>query len=143
MPTDRRELLARAGALGALLAIGGCSGAEPRVRRAGPDDALEPVVRVSRGRYAPDLFDRVKAELVSAGYGLIPAIRRLPGCLHYYAGVDRRTSTIVNLSVWSSLAHAEQMASMSEMKAAGERFAALGVAFERPIANYELTWALG
>jgi hypothetical protein len=45
---------------------------------------------------------------------LIPAIKRLPGLIHWYAGVSPEGS-IVNVSVWDSDEHAAQMGRLTEM----------------------------
>jgi quinol monooxygenase YgiN len=73
---------------------------------------------------------------------LLPAIRGLPGCLGYYAAADEASGTLVNVSVWDTLAHAQAMASLTPMLALATEFSALGVEFERPIVNYETLWSL-
>ena len=99
-------------------------------------------VRISRGRYPAELHAAVTARLDEASRALIPAIGRLPGCLSYYAGTDEQTHTMVNVSVWDSLEHAQAMGSLPEMLALAGEFIALGVEFERPIANYPVLWQL-
>ena len=44
------------------------------------------VVRVSRGNFDPARFDEVQAMTVATGRYLIPAIKKLPGLISYYAG---------------------------------------------------------
>jgi quinol monooxygenase YgiN len=99
-------------------------------------------VRVSKGRYAAQEHDEVTARLEASAATLVPAIRRMPGCLHYYAGTDAATHTMINVSVWDTLEHAQAMGSLSEMAALAGEFVALGVEFERPIANYPVLWQL-
>jgi hypothetical protein len=72
---------------------------------------------------------------------LIPAIKRLPGLIHWYAGVSPEGS-IVNVSVWDSDEHAAQMGRLKEMTvdARGE-MEALGVTFI-PIVNYPVNWTI-
>jgi quinol monooxygenase YgiN len=70
------------------------------------------------------------------------AIRGLPGCLSYYAGSDATTNTMVNVSVWDTLEHAQAMGSLPEMTALAKEFVSLGVEFERPVANYHVLWRL-
>ena len=97
------------------------------------------VVRISTGHFEADRYEAVAALLREGGDRLIPAIEELPGCLHYYAGIDRDAGTIVNVSVWDTREHALQMASLAEMQAEGARMRALAVRFE-PIVNYETVW---
>jgi hypothetical protein len=99
-----------------------------------------PVVRISRGSFQPEDHDRVRARLQVSAASLVPAIRRLKGCLHYWAGIERVRNTMVNVSVWETMEDAEQMATLAPMLALAQEFVALGVTFERPILNYETLW---
>jgi quinol monooxygenase YgiN len=100
------------------------------------------VVRISRARFAPESYDDVRDRLDAAQATLIPAIRELAGCIHYVAAIDRESSSMVNVSVWRSLADAQQMQSLAPMQALAEEFTRAGVVFERPIVNYETVWEL-
>ncbi|MDH6133131.1 hypothetical protein P3T37_002525 [Kitasatospora sp. MAA4] len=99
------------------------------------------VVRVSRGTFDPSRFDEVDAMNTRTSEYLIPAIKRLPGLIHYYAGVSPEGSA-VNISVWESDEHAAQMGQLKEMvvDARGESEAA-GVTFA-PIVNYPVNWTI-
>jgi quinol monooxygenase YgiN len=97
-------------------------------------------IRVSRGAYAPTLHATVSTRLNTSSEFLVPAIRQLPGCLGYYVGSDAHSNTMVNVSCWDTLEHAEAMSSLAEMTALGKEFAEMGVEFERPIINYEVMW---
>ncbi len=101
-----------------------------------------PIVRISRGSFAPEKYETIKTRLDAAQKSLVPAIRRLAGCLHYFAAIDRESSTMVNVSVWRSLADAQQMQTLGPMQALAEDFTQQGVRFERPIVNYETLWAV-
>jgi len=101
-----------------------------------------PIVRISKGSFAPELYETVKSRLDASQQTLVPAIRRLTGCLHYFAAIDRESSSIVNVSVWRSLADAEQMKTLAPMLALAEEFTRDGVRFERPIVNYETLWTI-
>jgi hypothetical protein len=106
-------------------------------------ESLSPtaVVRVSRGSFDPSRFAEVDAVNKKISEYLIPAIRRLPGLIHWYAGVSPDGS-IVNVSVWDSDEHAAQMGQLKEMTvvARGE-MDAVGVTFI-PIVNYPITWTI-
>jgi hypothetical protein len=99
------------------------------------------VVRVSRGTFDPGRFAEVDAMNKKVSEYLIPAIRRLPGLIHYYTGVSPEGS-IVAVSVWDSDEHATQLNQLKEMivDARGEAEAA-GVAFT-PILDYPIGWTI-
>ena len=99
-------------------------------------------VRISKGRYEPELHGEVTVRLNASSKSLVPAIRAMPGCLSYYVGSDETTSTMVNVSVWDTLEHAQAMGSLPEMATLAKEFIALGVEFERPMANYPVLWQL-
>jgi hypothetical protein len=63
----------------------------------------------------------------------------MAGCRHFYAGTDAATNTMVNVSVWDNLEHAQALGGLAEM---ATEFIALGVEFERPIANFPVLWQL-
>jgi hypothetical protein len=71
---------------------------------------------------------------------LVPAIQRLDGCSHYFAAIDRESSSMVNVSVWRTLEDARQMQTLAPMLALAEEFTREGVRFERPALNYETLW---
>jgi hypothetical protein len=99
------------------------------------------VVRLSRGTFDPSRFAEVDAVNEKVSAYLIPAIQRLPGLLHWYAGVSPEGS-IVNISVWDADEHAAQMDRLTEMTvdARGE-MEAVDVAFT-PIVNYPVSWTI-
>lgn len=99
-------------------------------------------VRISKGRYPSARHAEFTARMAKAGDVLIPAIRRLPGCLGYWAATDEASSTMVNVSLWDTLEHAQAMATLPEMAALATEFVALGAEFERPIINYPALWQL-
>jgi quinol monooxygenase YgiN len=99
-------------------------------------------IRISKGSYSPALHAQVSARLKASSESLIPAIRRLPGCVSYFVGSEAGSNTMVNVSVWDTLEHAEAMSSLAEMAALAKEFVHIGVVFERPITNYEVMWQL-
>lgn len=101
----------------------------------------EPVVRISQGFFSPDHFEEVAARLAEGQTVLEPALRALPGLLHYYVSLDRVSSSMVNVSVWTSLSAAQQMDTLAPMLAQRDLFTALGVSFQ-PIRNYEGLWTI-
>jgi quinol monooxygenase YgiN len=112
-----------------------------------PDARAEPyaplsIVRISRASFPPERYETIKARLDEAQKSLVPAIRELTGCLHYFAAIDRDSSTMINVSVWRSLADARQMQTFEPMLALAEEFRREAVQFERPIINYESIWEI-
>jgi hypothetical protein len=101
-----------------------------------------PILRLSRGSFKPEDYEKIKERLDVSQKTLVPGIRRLNGCMHYWAGIDRMTNTMVNVSEWKSLADAKQMETLAPMLALAGEFVKLGVVFERPIANYETLWQI-
>ena len=99
-----------------------------------------PILRISRGSFKTVDYERIKARLDASQHTLVPAIRKLGGCMHYWAGIDRTTNTMVNVSVWKSLTDAKHMETLAPMLALADEFVKLGVVFERPIANHETLW---
>ena len=100
------------------------------------------IVRISRGTFDPARYDEVAERLNASQAQLIPAIKALSGNLSYYAGIDRASNSMVNVSIWDALEDAKQMDSLAPMLALAGEFQKLGVQFERPISNYESLWMI-
>jgi quinol monooxygenase YgiN len=101
----------------------------------------EPVVRISQGFFAAGLLPEVQAKLDASRAALDPALRALPGLLHYYVAIDPVSSSIVNVSVWDSLEAAAQMNDLPAMRAQRDVFVDLGVEFQ-PVRNYIGLWSV-
>lgn len=99
------------------------------------------IVRISTGHFEASQYDAVHRTLTEGGARLVPAIREMAGCLHYYAGIDRESGRIINVSVWDTLEHAQRMAALQAMQAEGALMRSLGVRFE-PIVNHETVWKI-
>lgn len=141
-----QECFVRSGSVGRRRMLQGllavlASGFAPGARAEEASDP-ERIVRISRGSFPPEQYETIKARLDAAQTSLVPAIRRLTGCLHYFAGIDRASSSMINVSVWRSLPDAEQMQTLGPMQALAEEFTREGVRFERPIINYQTLWAI-
>jgi hypothetical protein len=101
-----------------------------------------PVVRLSRGAFPAEKYTIVRDRLQSAQSSLVPAIKALRGCLHYWAGVDPTSNTMINVSVWATLDDAKQMEALAPMLSLATDFVSIGVQFERPITNYNSLWEI-
>jgi hypothetical protein len=99
------------------------------------------VVRVSRGDFDPSKFTEVDALARQQATYLIPAIKKLPGLIHWYTNVSPEGS-MTQISVWDSNDHAAAMDQLKEMAivARGE-MAALGLTFIQ-IVNYPVVWTI-
>jgi len=101
----------------------------------------EPVVRVSQGFFEPQQYDIVAAKLNDGRSILEPALRALPGLIHYYVSIDSISNSMVNVSIWESLQAAQQMNTLKEMLAQRDILLALGVQFQ-PVRNYSGLWSI-
>lgn len=101
----------------------------------------ETVVRVSQGFFEPRLAESVANRLREGQDALQPALKALPGLLHYYVAVDSASNSMVNVSMWESLAAARQMDTLPEMLEQRDLFVELGVEFQR-IRNYATLWTI-
>jgi len=99
------------------------------------------VVRVSRGNFDPTRFPEVHETAVATGRYLIPAIKKLPGLISYYAGASPDGS-MVHVSIWESDEHAQQLNRLKEMIVDARRDTEkAGVTFI-PIVNYPIGWTI-
>src|SRR4051794_25347266 len=101
------------------------------------------VIRISRANFEPRLFAEVDAISKKTAEYIIPALKRLPGLLRFYAGVSPK-GTAVQVSVWDSDEHAAQLNTLKEMAVDGRRdMESVGVTFT-PIVTCPLdkTWTV-
>jgi hypothetical protein len=104
---------------------------------------MQPVVRVSIIRCAPDKFAELQQMMVEAEQVLRPGIEAMDGFLAFYAGADETTSSLTNVSLWVDLDTAKQLDRYQPMLDLGKEFVAKGAVFERPVMNYTMLWQLG
>lgn len=99
------------------------------------------VVRVSRANFDPARYAEVERMSRETAAYLIPAIRRLPGLVSYFAALSP-SGSMVHVSIWDSEEHAQQMSSLKEMIVdARNAFTAAGVEFT-PIVNHPVSWEI-
>ncbi len=99
-----------------------------------------PVIRISIGRFDPDLAGEVEAKLLASREWLEPGVRAMSGNLGYFVGIDHTNFAMHNVSIWSTVADAEQMARFEPMLRLGVEFTRMGVRFDRPILNCDTLW---
>jgi hypothetical protein len=101
------------------------------------------IVRVSILNIPTDFLDYAE-KLMAEAESDLAEIRNLPGLLAYFAGVDRTTSQLSNVSVWDSVEHAKAMSTFQPMIDLATKLAETpGVTFLRPIPNFENIWHWG
>jgi hypothetical protein len=103
---------------------------------------MKPVVRVSILRCPPERFAEIRQMAVQADPVLRPGIEAMPGLLAFYFGADEATSSLSNVSLWTSLEAARQLDTFQPMLDLGKPFVEKGATFERPIMNYATLWQL-
>jgi phage-related protein len=103
---------------------------------------MQPVVRVSIFRCAPEKFAEFQQMMIEADSVLRPGIEAMPGLINFYAGADDATSSLTNVSIWKTLDDAKQLDTFQPMLDLGKTFTQKGATFERPMMNYLTLWQL-
>jgi len=103
---------------------------------------MKPVVRVSILRCPPERFAELRQMAVEADHVLRAGIEAMAGLLAFYFGADEATSSLTNVSLWTSLEAAKQLDGFQPMLDLAKPFVAKGATFERPIMNYATLWQL-
>jgi hypothetical protein len=101
---------------------------------------MKPVVRVSILRCPRERFAELEQMMIDAEPVLRPGIEAMPGLLAFYVGSDEATSSLSNVSLWTSVEAAKQLDTYQPMLDLGKPFIAKGATFERPIMNYGTLW---
>jgi hypothetical protein len=101
-----------------------------------------PVLRISRGHFAPEIYGEVRRLIETSAGPFVPALKQLRGLIYYHAAVDPVTSTVVNASIWNDLEAARQMDSLAPMLAQRPILENAGAQFDR-ITSYEPLWEIG
>jgi hypothetical protein len=87
-------------------------------------------VRCLRGRFAAERYDDVSARLTEIQEKLTPAIRKLPGLIDYYAGIDRAANIAMSVSVWDTAEHAAGLEKIAAGSKARKAMADAGVEWD-------------
>lgn len=103
---------------------------------------MKPVVRISILRCPAERFAEICQMMKGAEPVLRPGIEALPGFLSFYAGADEETSSLTNVSFWTSVEAAKQLDSFQPMLNLAKPFLDKGATFERPVMNYSTLWQL-
>ncbi len=97
-------------------------------------------VRISRGTFDPARLDEVIAMNNHTSEYLVPALRSLPGLIHYYIATSP-LGHVVGLSLWESVEQAAELDNLKDMfvRARGEA-REVGVTFHDPIITHATDW---
>ncbi len=99
------------------------------------------VIRASRATFDPSRFAEVDAMNTKTSKYLIPAVQKLPGLIHFFAGVSPDGS-MMQVSVWDSEEHSAQLNHLKEMVVvARAEMEAVGVTFT-PVVTYPIRWTI-
>ncbi|MGA7540769.1 MAG: hypothetical protein WBW93_18580 [Steroidobacteraceae bacterium] len=99
------------------------------------------VIRISHGSFNPARFLEVSRMADETAKYLMPAIKKLPGLIKYFAALSQ-SGSYVHVSIWETDAHAREMATLKEMTVTARQAAeSVGVRFV-PIVNHTLTWTI-
>lgn len=114
---------------------------ENNAAQAPTSSSSSPVVRVSQASFDPVRFVEVNQMAQDIGEYLIPAIKELPGLLHYYAACSP-AGQMIHVSIWDTDEHAKQMNGLKEMIVDAKNDAEkVGVKFT-PIVHYPINWEI-
>jgi len=96
-------------------------------------------VRINRGTFDPSKAQDVLEMLRKSGAQLSPALKQLPGLQSYQTGIDTERGTMIAISVWDSIEHAQSLGQLPEMNALRSIFQQYGIVFD-PISTYDILW---
>jgi quinol monooxygenase YgiN len=99
------------------------------------------VIRISPATFDPARFAEVREMTAATGRYLVPAIKKLPGLIHYYVGTSPDGS-MVHVSIWESDEHAQQMSRLKEMVVDARQEAEKAGATFTPIVHYPIDWTI-
>ena len=103
---------------------------------------MEAVLRVSILRCPADRFAEIRQMMDDAEPVLRPGIAALPGFLSFHAGADEETSSLTNISFWTSLEAAKQLDRFQPMLDLAKPFMEKGAVFDRPVMNHSILWQM-
>ncbi len=98
-------------------------------------------LRINRGTFDPSKAQVVSEMLRESEEQLAPALKLLPGLQSYQTGIDTEHGTMIAISTWDTIEHAQSMGRLPEMNALRSTFQQYGIVFE-PISTYDILWQL-
>ncbi len=101
-----------------------------------------PVIRISFLRCRPEQYAEFRDMMRGSAATLGPAVKGLPGLIHYHSGENEAESSFTNVSFWTSIEAAKQMDTLQPMLNLVKEFVAKGGTPIRPIVNYTQHWEI-
>lgn len=101
-----------------------------------------PVIRISFLRCKPEQYAEFRDLMRDSVTALGPAVKALPGLLHYHSGESEADASFTNVSFWTSMEAAKQMDTLEPMMKLVKEFIAKGGTPVRPIVNYTQEWEI-
>ena len=96
-------------------------------------------VRINRGTFDPSKAQVVQEMLRESEEQLAPALKQLPGLQSYQTGIDTEHGTMIAISTWDTIEHAQSLGQLPEMNALRSTFQQYGIVFD-PISTYDILW---
>lgn len=96
-------------------------------------------VRINRGTFDPFKAQDVLEMLRKSEVQLSPALKQLPGLQSYQTGIDTERGTMIAISVWDTIEHAQSLGQLPEMNVLRSTFQQYGIVFG-PISTYDILW---
>jgi len=98
---------------------------------------MKKVIRLSRAHFDPHRMEEVTTLLLEARAAIWPEQEKLPGYVDGYVGVDRQNGSMIWVTFWDSVEHANALGSLPAMRASNASFTSGGLKFD-PIATHEI-----
>jgi hypothetical protein len=96
-------------------------------------------VRINRGKFDTAKAQDVVEMLRKSEEQLSPALKQLPGLQSYQTGIDAEHGTMIAISTWDAIEHAQSLGQLPEMSALRLTFQQYGIIFD-PISTYDILW---
>jgi len=98
---------------------------------------MKKVVRISRAHFDPQRADEVVALLQESRAVIWPKQEQLPGYIDGVLGIDRQNGSMLWITFWDTVEHANGLGSLPEMMESNARFKAGGLKFD-PIISHDI-----
>ena len=98
---------------------------------------MKKIIRISRAHFDPATADEVEKVLLEERARIWPEQEKLPGFIDGYLGVDRRNGSMIWVTFWDSVDHANALGTLPQMASSNARFRARGLTFD-PISTHEI-----
>ncbi len=98
-------------------------------------------IRLVRAHFDPGLYGEIDKMMKKSAVSLVPAMQAQPGLIDYYVAVDRRTGSMIHVSVWETERDADAMTALTPLQKTKAQFEASGLTLDE-ITNHEVVWSV-